>query len=216
MQLFLDTANVDEIRQGVAMGLVDGVTTNPSLVARENRRFRECIEEICSIVDGPVSAEVTATDTDGMIREAREISGWAENIVVKIPIVPEGLVAVRTLSQEGIRVNVTLVFSANQALLAAKAGAYFCSPFLGRIDDVGQDGMEVLSEIVSLYDNYEFETQVLAASLRHPHHVKEAALIGADIATVPFKVFMQLPHHALTDAGLKRFLDDWERVKDLV
>lgn len=216
MQIFLDTANVDEIRQGVAMGLVDGVTTNPSLVAREKRKFRECIEEICSLVDGPVSAEVTATDTEGMIREAREISSWAENIVVKIPIVPEGLVAVRALADEGIRTNVTLVFSANQALLAAKAGAYFCSPFIGRLDDIGQDGMEVLAEMVEIYDTYGLDTQILAASLRHPHHVKSAALIGADIATVPFNVFMQLPRHALTDAGLKRFLEDWEKVKDLV
>jgi len=216
MQIFLDTANVDEIRQGVAMGLVDGVTTNPTLVAREKRKFRECIEEICSLVDGPVSAEVTATDTEGMIREAREISSWAENIVVKIPMVPEGLVAVRRLTEEGIRTNVTLVFSANQALLAAKAGAYFCSPFIGRIDDIGEDGMEVLSEIVSVYDTYGFETQVLAASMRHPHHVREAALIGADIATVPFKVFAQLARHPLTDVGIKRFLEDWEKVEDLV
>jgi len=216
MQIYLDTANVDEIRQGVAMGLVDGVTTNPTLVAREKRKFRECIEEICSIVDGPVSAEVIAADTEGMIKQAREISAWAENIVVKIPIVREGLVAVRTLADEGIRTNVTLVFSANQALLAAKAGAHFCSPFIGRIDDIGQDGMEVLAEIVDIYDAYGFETEVLAASLRHPHHVKEAALIGADIATVPFDVLMQLPRHALTDAGLKRFLDDWEKVKDLL
>ncbi|OPX22736.1 MAG: fructose-6-phosphate aldolase [Planctomycetales bacterium 4484_113] len=216
MQIFLDTANVDEIHQGVAMGLVDGVTTNPTLVAREKRKFRECIEEICSLVDGPVSAEVTATDTEGMIREAREISSWAENIVVKIPMVPEGLVAVRRLTEEGIRTNVTLVFSANQALLAAKAGAYFCSPFIGRIDDIGEDGMEVLSEIVSVYDTYGFETQVLAASMRHPHHVREAALIGADIATVPFKVFAQLARHPLTDVGIKRFLEDWEKVEDLV
>jgi len=216
MQIFLDTANVEEIRQGVAMGLVDGVTTNPSLVARENRKFRECIDEICSIVDGPVSAEVTATDCDGMVAEAREISAWAPNIVVKIPIIPEGMKAVRTLADEGIRTNVTLVFSVSQAVLAAKAGAYFVSPFIGRLDDIGQDGMDVLEEMVLAWDNYGFEAQIIAASLRHPHHFKEAALIGADIATVPFKVLQQLFKHALTDSGQERFLSDWEKVKKLV
>jgi transaldolase len=216
MQIFLDTANVEEIRQGVAMGLVDGVTTNPSLVAKEKRKFRECIEEICSIVDGPVSAEVTATDYEGMLKEAREIASWADNIVVKVPIIPEGLKAVRTLADEGIKTNVTLVFSVSQAVLAAKAGAYFVSPFIGRLDDIGQTGMDVLEEMVQVWDNYEFSTRILAASLRHAHHFKEAALIGADIATVPFGVLLQLFKHNLTDTGLERFLADWDKVKDLV
>jgi len=216
MQIFLDTANVEEIRQGVAMGLVDGVTTNPSLVAKEKRKFRECIEEICSLVEGPVSAEVTATDYEGMVKEARTIAAWAPNIVVKIPILPEGLRAVSTLAAEGIRTNVTLVFSVNQAVLAAKAGAYFVSPFIGRLDDIGQDGMEVLEEMVTAWDNYGFEAQIVAASLRHANHFKQAALIGADIATVPHKVLLQLFQHALTDAGLAKFLQDWEQVKKLV
>ncbi len=216
MQIFLDTANVDEIRQGVELGVVDGVTTNPSLIAKEKRKFRECIEEICRICKGPVSVEVIATDTEGMLREAREYASWAENVVVKIPLSFDGLKAVKVLSAEGIKVNVTLVFSANQALLAAKADAFYVSPFIGRLDDVGQNGMEVLSEIVSVYDNYEFDTLILAASLRHPNHVKQSALIGADVATMPFNVLLQLFKHPLTDVGLKRFLDDWEKVKDLL
>ncbi len=216
MQIFLDTANVEEIQQGIDLGVVDGVTTNPTLIAKERRKFRECIDEICSISKGPVSVEVIATNTDGMLKEARQYAGWAENIVVKIPMTMEGIKAVKILSDEGIKVNVTLVFSVNQAILAAKAGAFFVSPFIGRLDDIGQDGMEVLSEIVTVYDNYGFETQVLAASLRHPKHVKESALIGADIATMPFSVFQQLFKHPLTDVGLKRFLDDWNNVKDLL
>lgn len=216
MQIFLDTANVEEIRRGIELGIVDGVTTNPSLIAKEKRKFRECIEEICSVCKGPVSVEVLATDCDLMLKEAREYASWAENIVVKIPITKDGIKAVRILSQEGIKVNVTLVFSVNQALLAAKAGAYFVSPFIGRLDDIGQDGMEVLSEILAVYENYDFDTLVLAASLRHPMHVKQCAIMGVDIATMPFAVLEQLFKHALTDAGLKRFLDDWQKVKDIL
>jgi transaldolase len=216
MLIFLDTANINEIREGVAMGLVDGVTTNPSLVAKEKRKFRECILEICSVVDGPVSAEVTAPDTAGMIKEARELASWADNIVVKIPVTPDGLKAVTALADDGIRCNVTLVFSVSQAILAAKAGAYFVSPFIGRIDDIGQDGMQLLEEMVEVWDTYEFEAGIIAASLRHPQHFKQAALLGADIATVPYKVLLQLFQHPLTDKGIKLFNDDWEKVKNLV
>jgi transaldolase len=216
MLIFLDTANIEEIRQGTAMGLVDGVTTNPSLIAREKRKFRECIIEICKTVDGDVSAEVIAPDTAGMIKEAREIASWAENIVVKIPLTTDGLRAVSTLAEEGIRCNVTLVFSLNQAILAAKAGAYYVSPFIGRIDDIGQDGMELLEEMVQVWDTYEFEAGIIAASLRHPQHFKQAALLGADIATVPYKVLLQLAQHPLTDKGIQLFNDDWEKVKGLV
>jgi transaldolase len=216
MLIFLDTANIEEIRQGAAMGLVDGVTTNPSLIAREKRKFRECIIEICKTVDGDVSAEVIAPDTAGMIKEAREIASWAENIVVKIPLTPDGLRAVSTLAEEDIRCNVTLVFSLNQAILAAKAGAYYVSPFIGRIDDMGQDGMELLEEMVEVWGTYEFEAGIIAASLRHPQHFKQAALLGADIATVPYKVLLQLAQHPLTNKGIQLFNDDWEKVKGLV
>jgi len=216
MLIFLDTANTEEIRRGVELGVVDGVTTNPTLISKEKRKFRECIEEIVSICKGPISVEVISTDTDGMLKEAREYAGWAENIVVKIPMTMDGIKATKQLSSEGIKVNVTLVFSVNQAILAAKAGAYFVSPFIGRMDDVGYDGMSVLSEIVDAYSNYEFETLVLAASLRHPRHVRECALIGADIATMPFSVFEQLFKHPLTDVGLKRFLEDWEKAGDIL
>ena len=217
MKIFLDTANLDEIRQGCEMGLVDGITTNPTLIAREKTKFKDRIVEICGLVDGPVNAEVTSVTADEMISEAREMSEWHKNIVVKIPMIPEGMKAVRGLSKEGIRINVTLVFSAVQALIAAKAGANYVSPFIGRVDDAGQDGMDLLEEIVSVFDNYEFDDcEVLAASLRHPIHVKQAALIGADIATLPFSVFQQLFKHPLTDTGLRRFLEDWESVKGLV
>jgi transaldolase len=212
MKIFLDTANLDEIRQGVALGVVDGITTNPTLVAKEGKRFRDHILDICGIVkDGVVNAEVVSTDYDGILREAREVVTWHPNIVAKVPMTPEGLRALSTLSKEGVRVNVTLVFSAPQALLVAKAGAYFVSPFLGRLDDIGQDGLLLLREILEIYKAYAFTTQVLAASLRHPLHVIEAAKMGAHIGTMPFKVFEQLMHHPLTDRGLAGFLKDWEK-----
>ena len=216
MRIFLDTANLDEIRAGVEQGLVDGVTTNPSLVAKEQCKFKERVIEICELVQGPVSAEVTAMDTAGMVSEAREISSWNEHIVVKIPLIPAGLSAIRQLSGEGIRTNCTLCFSVNQAWLAAKAGATYISPFVGRLDDIGHDGMELVAEIREAYDIHGYETQVLAASLRHADHVKQALLIGADIATLPYKVLNQIVKHALTDVGLRNFLADWEKVKDIV
>jgi len=210
MKLFIDTANVGEIRE--MAWLVDGVTTNPTLVAREKRPFAEVIAEICGIVDGPVSAEATALDVDGMVAEARELASIHPNVVVKIPMTEAGMQAVSRLTAEGIRTNVTLVFSANQALLAAKCGATFVSPFVGRIDDVGGDGMGLISEILEIYENYAFQTEVLAASIRHPRHMIEAATLGADIATVPYGVLKKLFHHPLTDVGIERFLKDWEGV----
>jgi transaldolase len=213
MKIFLDTASVKEIREGAALGLVDGVTTNPSLLAKEAGEPEEILLEICRTVDGPVSAEVVATDADGMIREGRHWAGLHKNIVVKCPCIAEGLKATRTLSSEGIRVNVTLVFSPSQALLAAKAGASFVSPFVGRLDDVSTPGMELVGDIVRIFRNYDFSCQVLAASLRHPMHVVEAARIGAHIGTMPFGVFTALLKHPLTDIGLKRFLEDWEKAK---
>ena len=217
MKIFLDTANLDELRRGVALGVVDGVTTNPTLVAKEKRPFREHILEICEIFkDGVVNAEVVSTDTEGILREAREVASWHPNIVVKIPMVPDGVRALSILSKEGIRVNVTLVFSAPQALLVAKAGAYFVSPFLGRLDDIGQDGLKLLQEILEIYRAYNFSTQVLAASLRHPMHVVEAAKMGSHIGTMPYKVFEQLFHHPLTDKGLAGFLSDWEKARGVL
>jgi transaldolase len=217
MKIFLDTANLDEIRQGVAMGVVDGVTTNPTLVAKEGKPFREHILEICNIVkDGVVNAEVVSTDTAGMLREAHEIATWHSNIVVKIPMTADGVRALAQLSKEGIRVNITLVFSPTQALLVAKAGAYFVSPFVGRLDDVSQDGMVLVREILEIYRAYGFRTQVLAASLRHPMHVLEAAKMGSHIGTMPFKVFEQLFHHPLTDRGLEGFLKDWEKARAML
>jgi transaldolase len=210
MKLFIDTANVSEIRE--MAWLVDGVTTNPTLVAREKRPFEDVIVEICGIVDGPVSAEVTALDSDGMTSEARELAAIHGNVVVKIPMTEEGMQAVVRLSEEGIRTNVTLVFSANQALLAAKCGATFVSPFVGRIDDIGGDGMGLVAEILEVYANYAFPTEVLVASVRHPRHVVEAATLGADVATVPYAVLKKLFDHPLTDAGIERFLKDWEGV----
>jgi transaldolase len=215
MKFFLDTANLEEIRQGVSLGVIDGVTTNPTLVAKEKRPFREHILEICKIVkDGVVNAEVVSTDTAGILREAREITTWHPNIVVKVPAIPDGVRALSVLSKEGIRVNVTLVFSASQALIVAKAGAYFVSPFLGRLDDISTDGLTVLREIMEIYRAYNFSTQVLAASLRHPLHVIEAARMGAHIGTMPFKVFEQLFKHPLTDRGLEGFLKDWEKARE--
>jgi len=192
--------------------LIDGVTTNPTLVSRENRPFKEVVQEICKIVDGPVSAEVTAMDAPGMIAQARELAKIHENVVIKIPMTEEGMQAVKNLSQAGIRTNVTLVFSANQALLAAKCGASFVSPFVGRIDDVGGNGMEVVSQIINIYNNYDFPTEIIVASVRHPRHVLEAALLGANIATVPYAVLQKLFGHPLTDVGIERFLKDWEKV----
>ena len=216
MKFFVDTANVDEIRQAKEMGMADGVTTNPSLVAKENRPFRQLIEEICQIVDGPVSVEVVSQDAEGMVKEAKELVKIAENIAIKIPMTVEGIKATKTLSDEGINVNVTLVFSPLQALLAAKAGAAFVSPFVGRLDDIGHNGMQLVEEIKKIYDNYSFATEIIVASVRHPLHVLKAALIGADIATIPFKVIKQLAKHPLTDIGLKRFLDDWQKVADKI
>jgi transaldolase len=213
MKLFVDTANVGEIREAASLGILDGVTTNPSLVAKERRDFKELLQEICSVVNGPVSAEVVATDLQGMLSEARDLVKIHNNIVVKIPLIKEGLKAVKVLKGEGIRANVTLCFSATQALLAAKAGAYFISPFIGRLDDISHTGMELIRDIVTIYHNYDFETQVLVASIRHPLHVLEAAKIGADIASMPFKVFEQLIKHPLTDIGLERFLQDWKKAK---
>ena len=212
MKIFLDTANVEQIREVAALGVLDGVTTNPTLVSREQGNYRDMLKEICDIVQGPVSAEVVAEDTEEMLRQARDYAKISEHIVIKVPLVAEGIKAVKVLSSEGIQTNVTLCFSANQGLLAAKAGATYISPFVGRIDDVGQNGMEVVSELVEIYENYAFSTQVLAASLRHPQHVLEAARIGADVATVPFSVVMQMLKHPLTDVGVKKFNDDWEKV----
>jgi len=211
MKFFIDTANIQEIREAASLGVLDGVTTNPSLVAKEGRDFRKLLEEICTIVNGPISAEVLAVDFDHMMTEARSLAGIHPNIVVKIPLIKEGLKAVKALKQEGIRCNVTLCFSPNQALMAAKAGAYFISPFIGRLDDISQDGMGLIRQVVTIYRNYRFETQVLVASIRHPLHVVEAAMIGADICTMPFKVIEQLIKHPLTDIGLERFLADWKK-----
>ncbi len=211
MKFFVDTADVAEIRELSESGLVDGVTTNPSLIAKAGRDFVEVVAEICAIVDGPVSAEVTATEADGMVQEGRKLAAIADNVTVKVPLTMEGLKACRSLVQSGIQVNVTLCFSANQALLAAKAGATFVSPFIGRIDDTGLDGMELIEEIRQIYDNYEFDTEVLAASIRTVNHVKLAALAGADIATVPPATIRQLVKHPLTDKGLEAFLADWHK-----
>jgi transaldolase len=212
MKFFLDTANLDEIREGVALGLIDGVTTNPSLVAKEGKvDFKQHIAAICELVGGDVSAEVTSLDLEGMLREGREYAQIAPNVVVKCPLTRDGLKATRRLTDEGIKVNVTLCFSAAQAILAAKAGAAYISPFLGRLDDIGHNGLSLLAEIVEIYDNYDWPTEVLAASLRHPLHVIEAARMGSDVATMPFKVIEQLMKHPLTDKGLDQFLADWRK-----
>ena len=212
MKFFLDTGNVEEVRRAAALGVLDGVTTNPTLLAKEGKPFRDALLEMCSLVD-IVNGEVVATDAQGMITEGREIAALHPNIVVKIPMTPEGFKAIKVLRREGIRINVTLVFSPAQALLVAKAGAYFVSPFLGRLDDIAADGMRLLRDIIEVYRPYKFETQVLAASLRHPMHVVEAAKLGADIATMPYKVFEQLFKHPLTDRGLEAFLKDWEKAR---
>jgi transaldolase len=211
MKFFIDTANVNEIREAASFGLVDGVTTNPSLVAKEGKDFRKLLEEICSIVDGPISAEVISLEFTGMMKEAHELSKIHPNIVIKLPLILEGLKAAKALKAEGIRTNVTLCFSANQGLLAAKAGASFVSPFIGRLDDIGHDGMELIEQIMTIYNNYQYETEVIVASVRHPMHVTQAALIGADICTIPFKVMEQLAKHPLTESGIERFLSDWKK-----
>jgi len=213
MKFFIDTANIDEIKEAVARGMVDGVTTNPSLIAREGRDFHEVITEICGLVQGPVSAEVVSLDAEGMLKEGRELAKIGDNIVIKVPMTTEGLVAAKTFAGEGIKTNVTLVFSAAQALLAAKAGASFISPFVGRLDDIALNGMDLISDIMTILDNYGFASEVIVASVRHPMHVVDSALIGADIATIPFKVISQLAKHPLTDIGIENFLADWEKRK---
>ncbi len=215
MDIFIDTANVDEIREANDWGIIDGVTTNPSLIAREGRDFRQVVEEICNIVDGPVSAEVVGTDAATMLAEAREYAQWHPNVVIKIPLTTEGLKAVKALSRDGIKTNVTLCFSAVQALLAAKAGATYISPFIGRLDDNGTDGIELIHQIRIIYDNYGLNTQILAASIRNPNHVRDCALAGADVATIPFKVLRHMSQHNLTDTGLEAFLRDWKKAQEV-
>jgi transaldolase len=213
MHIYLDTANIDEIRKANDIIPLDGVTTNPTLIAKEGRDYNATLKEIASLVNGTVSAETVALDAEGMLKEGRAFAKLHKNIIVKVPLTQQGLKACRLLTEAGIRVNVTLCFSANQALLAAKAGAFIISPFIGRLDDMGQTGMELIEEIRAIYDNYGYQTRVLAASVRHPIHVKEAALAGADIATLPYKVWEQLFQHALTDKGIKTFLEDWDKLQ---
>lgn len=212
MKIFLDTANVEHIREANSWGVIDGVTTNPTLIAKEGRNFEEVVKEICEIVDGPISAEVVSEDAEGMVREARDLTRIHDNIVIKIPMTPEGLKATKALKREGIKTNVTLVFSSNQALLAAKAGATYVSPFIGRLDDQGQVGMEVIRETVVVFENYDFKTEIIVASVRHPIHVVEAALAGAHIATVPYDVLKKMTKHSLTDVGIRKFLEDYEKI----
>jgi len=211
MKFFIDTANIEEIKKAVALGMVDGVTTNPSLIAKENRPFEDLLLEICDLVDGPVNGEVISLDAEGMVEEGRKLAAYHANIVVKIPMTTEGLKAVKILSSENIKTNVTLIFSSTQALMSAKAGASYVSPFVGRLDDISQVGMDLVSDIMNIYGNYGYETEVIVASIRSPVHVVEAALIGADIATIPFKVIDQLAKHPLTDIGMEKFLADWEK-----
>lgn len=213
MKFFIDTANIDEIREAASLGIVDGVTTNPSLVAKEGRSFHDVVREIASIVNGPISAEVTALDAPGMLSQGAELAKIHENIVIKVPLTKEGLKACKAFRSQGIRVNVTLCFSPTQALLAAKCDASYISPFVGRLDDISHDGMELIAQIRQIYDNYGFATEILSASIRHPIHVVQSALAGADVGTMPFKVMMQLYEHPLTDIGLKKFLADWEKLK---
>jgi transaldolase len=213
MKFFIDTANVDEIREANSMGMADGVTTNPSLIAKEGRDFEEVIKEICEIVDGPISAEVIGMKKEEMVEEARHLAGIHKNIVVKIPMTVDGLKATRQLTEEGIKTNVTLIFSPLQALMAAKAGASYVSPFVGRLDDLSQEGLQLVEQIVEIYFNYAYDTEIIVASVRNPLHVLESAMMGADIATVPFKVLSKFAAHPLTDKGLKAFLDDWDKAK---
>jgi transaldolase len=214
MKFFIDSADIAEIKEAASMGVIDGVTTNPSLVSKTGRKFRDVLLEICDVVKGPVSAEVVSVTCDEMMAEARELAGLRDNIVVKIPMLAEGLKAVKICAEEGIDTNVTLCFSATQALLAAKAGATYISPFVGRLDDASNDGLQVVEDIVEIYENYGFETQVLVASVRHPMHVLEAAKLGAHVATCPLSVLLQLTRHPLTDVGLAKFLDDWKKVPE--
>ena len=211
MEIYIDTANIDEIREAASLGVLDGVTTNPSLVAKEGVAFHDRLTEICDVVKGPVSAEVVATDHDGMVAEAEQLLKIAPNIVIKLPCIVEGLKACKTLSDRGIKINMTLCFQPLQALLVAKAGAYLVSPFIGRIDDISGDGVELIQQIRQIYDNYGFSTKILAASIRHPMHLVQMAMIGADVATVPFKIIQQMMKHPLTDVGLKNFLADWDK-----
>jgi transaldolase len=213
VKFFLDTANLDEIKDGAKLGIVDGVTTNPSLIAKEGRKFEDVVAEIASIVDGPISAEVTALDFDGMMTQAAPLAKIHPNITIKVPLTKDGLRACKALRAQEIAVNVTLCFSPSQALLAAKCGATFISPFVGRLDDISHEGMDLIRQIRAIYDNYGYSTQILAASLRHPLHVVESALAGADVGTMPYKVMMQLYDHPLTEIGLKKFLDDWKKLK---
>ena len=211
MMIFLDTGNTKEIKEAASWGVLDGITTNPSLVAKEGRSFKDLLREICSIVDGPISAEVVSVEADAMVKEGKDLAAVHKNIVVKVPLIPEGLKACKALTSQGIRVNVTLCFSPNQALLAAKAGAWCVSPFIGRLDDISHNGMELIRDIVTIFRNYQYKTKVLVASVRHPQHVVEAAKIGGDICTMPMTVFKQLVQHPLTDIGLKKFLADWDK-----
>jgi len=214
MKFFIDTANIEEIKEAASLGILDGVTTNPSLVYKEGKNFRKLLDEILKIVDGPVSAEVIATNYDGILKEARDYADIHENIVVKVPLIKEGLKAVKTLTEENINTNVTLCFSPSQALMAAKAGATYISPFVGRVDDISSSGMDLVSQIVQIYGNYNYETQVLVASIRHPLHLVEAALMGADVSTMPFAVIDKLFNHPLTDIGLEKFLGDWKKLSE--
>lgn len=212
MKFFIDTANIQEIKEGIMLGMVDGVTTNPSLVAKEKKGFDKVIRDILDVVDGPVSLEVISLDAEGMVREGRKLAKLGSNVVVKVPMTEEGLKATRIFTNEGIRINQTLVFSPLQALMAAKAGAAYVSPFVGRLDDIAHDGMEIVDQIITIFNNYGYDTEVIVASVRHPRHVLEAALMGADIATIPFKVIAQLAKHPLTDKGIEAFLADWKKV----
>jgi len=213
MKIFLDTANVQHIKQAADIGILDGVTTNPTLIMKEGRNYVKTLKEITKIVDGPISAETVSLDAEGMVKEGKKFAKIHKNIVIKVPMTPEGMKACRIMTKSGIKINTTLIFSANQALLAAKAGTYLTSPFLGRLDDIGEKGTELIKEIRQIYDNYGFKSQILAASIRSPEHVKEVALFGADIATMPFKVYEQLFKHKLTDKGIKQFLDDWDKLQ---
>jgi len=216
VKIFIDTANVDEIREAASWGILSGVTTNPTLAARENRDYGVVIKEIVEIVDGPISAEVISLETEGMIAEAKKLAAIDKNIVIKIPVTEAGLAATKVLSGQGIKINMTLVFSVNQAMMAAIAGAAFVSPFLGRLDDINEDGMVLLSDLVKVYNNYNIETQIIAASIRHPQHVTKAALIGVDIATIPFKVLQKMVKHPLTDKGIDQFLTDWNKLQAVI
>lgn len=212
MKIFLDTANIDEVRKACSWGIIDGVTTNPSLISKENKDFKETVLEICDICKGPISAEVLSLNAEGIVKEARQISKWSDNIVIKVPLIQDGIKAVSILSKEGIKTNATLVFSTNQAILACKAGATYLSPFVGRVDDIGWNGMELIKEIMTVINNYGYKSQVISASIRHPLHVTESAKAGCHVATIPFKVLEQMFKHPLTDIGVQRFLEDWKKV----